>query len=528
MFKSWKSVALGVAAVIAAAAVSSCGGEQKTASTVKVNGDAIYPVECEDTITYWTEFDAQLEGLVENFGETPLAKALEEKTGIKVEYIHPQAGNAGEQVNVLMASNDLPDIVSYNWSAYAGGPQKAIEEGYIYDLTDAVKKWAPALSKYMSEHEGIDKRIKTDEGQIYEFPPIRGVQWITACQGLVMRQDWLDKLGMDAPKSVDELEKVLEGFKTISNRAPLVLRQDQYGFMLWAYGTMPDFYVDGETVKYGPLQPEYKQGLQKLNEWYNKGLLDNNFVSADSKYTQARMLNGDAGAFMGYVVSGMGALLDAKPSDQPSFDLVAVRQPTLDGGKPEYSYTEDIIYQPRCVAISKNCKNLELAVRYLDFGYTDEGHNMYNFGIEGESYTMVDGKPIFTDLIKNNPDGLSFVQAADLYTKGAYAGMFVHDPDYVRQSLTYPEKQQHAYDVWGDSNAADHIMPPVSLSAEEQGEVADVISNINTYVSEKYVAYITGKESFDTYDDFVAQLKSFGIDKVLEYRQNALDRYNKR
>ena len=524
-----KKVLLAVSALTAAAALSACGGStNSTGAEVKVNGDAVYPVECADKLTYWMSFDAQLDGLVENFGETPLAKALKERTGIDVEYIHAQAGSASEQLNVMMASNELPDMVQSNWSAYAGGAQQAAGEGYIYDLTDAVSKWAPALSKYLEENKDVGKRIKTDEGKIFEFPFVRGEQWLTSSQGLIMRKDWLDKLGMETPDTIDDFEKVLEGFKTVSNKAPLVLRPDQYSLVLYAYDAMPDFYIDNGKVKYGPAEPGYKAALQKLNEWYNKGLLDNNFVSVDSKYVQARILNSDAGAFMGYIASGMGAMLDAKPSDQPDFDLVAVKQPTVKGGRPEYSYGEDIVNQPVCVAVSKKCKNLELATRYLDYGFTEEGHNLYNFGIEGESYTMVDGKPTFTELITKNPDGLSFVQAADLYTRAPYAGIFVQDPDYVRQSLTYRDKQEYAYNVWSDSNISEHLMPPVSMSAEEQAEAADIISNINTYVAEKYVAFITGKESFDNYDSFLAQLDSFGINKVIEYRQNALDRYNAR
>ena len=152
---------------------------------------------------------------------------------------------------------------------------------------------------------------------------------------------------------------------------------------------------------------------------------------------------------------------------------------------------------------------------------------LYNFGIEGESYELKDGKPVFTDLITKNPDGLTFAQAAVRYMRSPYSGVFVHDPEYVKQSLTYPE-QQHAYDVWSDTNMTEHLMPPVTLMPEEQSEAADIMNNVSTYASEKYVAYITGQESLDSFGDMQAKIKEYGIDRVLELRQQAYDRYMKR
>ena len=513
--------------MLSAGVLAGCG---KTAvqqgAEVKLSENGIYPVSCEGTLTYWMPLDTRLEGAVNSFGEIPLAKELEKRTGVKVEYVHPQAGQGGEQFNIMLASNELPDIVTYNWAGYAGGADQAIEEQYIYKLNDIIEKYAPALTGYLKNHPEVDKKIKTDNGNYFAFPFVRGEDWMTSSQGIMMRKDWLDKLGLEEPKTIDEFENVLREFKKMGVKAPLVLSTGHLQIMLYAYGTAPDFYVDDGKVKYGYATEEYKQALAKAAQWYKEGLIDSNLVSADPKYIQSRMLNGDAGACFGFVVSGLGTLLDAKPDD--SFDLVAVRQPTLDGSKPEYSYKEDNVVPAAYVAISTNCKNPELAARFLDYGYTEEGHMLYNFGIEGESYNMQDGKPVFSELITKNPDGLSFAQAAVRYSRAQYSGIFEQDPEYVKQSLTYREQQQNAYDVWSDNNMAKHLLPPITLLPDEQSESADIMSNISTYASEKMIAYVTGKESLDTFDEYLAQLKEYGLDRVLELRQNALERYNSR
>lgn len=513
------------AALAAAGTLSSCGnGNVSTGAEVKLNGSEIYPIECEDTLTYWMGIDPRLEGAYTSFGETPLGKEVEKRTGVKVEYVHPQIGQETEQFNILLASNELPDIVTYNWAGYAGGPDQAIDEEYIYKLNDVFEKYAPALTKYLSQNPDVDKKIKTDNGSYYVFPFVRGEEWMTCSQGLILRKDWLDKLGLEEPKTLDELETALRGFKTLGASAPLVLNTEQLQMMLFAYGTAPDFYVNDGKVVYGYATQEYKKALEKIASWYSEGLLDNNLVSVDTKYIQSRVLNGDAGAFYGYVVSGLGALLDAKPSDD--FKLTAVAQPTQNGGKPEFSYKEDNVLAASAAAISTNCKNVELAARFLDFGFTEEGHMLYNFGIEGESYEMADDEPVFTDLITDNPEGLTFVQAAVRYSRAPSSGIFVQDPAYVKQSLTYPEEQQKAYDMWSDTNMSEHLLPPTTLLSEEQNEYAEIMNNVNTYVSEKKVAFVTGKESIDGFDAYLEQLKAYNLDRALELRQNAFDRYN--
>ena len=377
------------AVLLVTGALSSCGGETAhTGAKVTLNGDAVYPLQCDDTLTYWVDLDTRLQGAVDNLGATPFAKELEKRTGVKVEYVHPQAGQTSEQFNIMLASNELPDLVTSNWAGYAGGADTAIEEDYIYKLNDAIEKYAPALSAYLKENPDVDKKIKTDGGNYFVFPFVRGEQWMACAQGLILRKDWLDKLGMNEPKTLDELETVLRGFKTLGANSPLVLSTPQLQMFFYAYGMAPDFYIENGKVHYSYAEEKCREVIQKIADWYKEGLLDNNLVSVDTKYIQSRILNGEAGAYYGYVVSGMGALLDAKPGN--GFALTAVAQPTKDGGKPEYGYAEDTVLAPYAVAISTNCKNLELAARFLDYGYTDEGHMLYNFGIEGESYELKD------------------------------------------------------------------------------------------------------------------------------------------
>ena len=101
-----------------------------------------------------------------------------------------------------------------------------------------------------------------------------------ADQGISVRKDFLDKVGMDIPTTYDEWETVLTAFKDkLGIEAPLFTSKygiDNGEFMA-GYGVAPYFYqVDG-TVKYGPLEDGYKDYLTMMADWYKKGLIDPDF-----------------------------------------------------------------------------------------------------------------------------------------------------------------------------------------------------------------------------------------------------------
>lgn len=139
---------------------------------------------------------------------------------------------------------------------------------------------------------------------------------------LWIRQDWLDKLGMSAPKTMDELEQVMEAFK---NQNPSGLAPDKVtplsiGFktsmstwmgdpswIFGAYGTLPQQWNVAEdgSLEYGSVHPGMKQGLTKLNEWMDKGYIPKEAALWDENKTAEPAVAGTAGIIPGpYWMSG--------------------------------------------------------------------------------------------------------------------------------------------------------------------------------------------------------------------------------
>ena len=149
----------------------------------------------------------------------------------------------------------------------------------------------------------------------------------------------------------------------------------------------------------------------------------------------------------------------------------------------------------------------------------------YNFGVEGESYEMKDGYPTFTDLILNNPDGLSATQALSKYTHCSYEGTYQTDERFFKQQYKY-DKQKEAIDVWSETNAYKHILPgATSISGEENSEYSKIMNDINKYVNEMTTKFIMGIEPISKFEEFREHISALGIDKAIEIKQAGYDRH---
>ena len=135
---------------------------------------------------------------------------------------------------------------------------------------------------------------------------------------------------------------------------------------------------------------------------------------------------------------------------------------------------------------------------------------MMNFGIEGESYTVEDGKYVYTDVILNNPDGLSISEALQMYCRAtAQAPGFKQAPEYLEQYYEYPQ-QTEALKLWEANTEPNRqtMLPTLNSTPEEAETIASIKAELETYVDEQRWNFVTGKESLDNYDQFVETLKN--------------------
>ncbi|WP_211745608.1 extracellular solute-binding protein [Paenibacillus sp. Marseille-Q4541] len=511
--------------------------DENTGETDVVAEVTTYPIKTDETLTYWAEITGNLVGVKASHAEVPFFQEWQKVTGVPLTFTAPPTGQAKESLNVMLASGDLPDMIEYNFLDFPGGPEKAISDGYIIKLNDLINKYAPNLKKYLQENPDVDKMVKTDSGSYYTFPFIRGDEYLKVYQGPIIRKDWLDELGLPVPETIDEWTTTLRAFKEKKGASapfsvvskPRFFNDSGNGAFLGAFGVTRGFYQEDGQVKFGPAEAGFKEYLSLFHDWYKEGLIDKNIATTDTKAVDGNIASGATGASVGNSGSGIGKWQPLVESNDPDAVLVGTPYPVLNkGDKPKFGQRNQAYSSEGTVAITSMAKNPELAVKMLDYGYSEEGHMFFNFGQEGVSYNLEsDGYPKFTDLLMKNPDKLAPAQGIALYARSSYNGPFVQDKRYAEQFFAL-ESQREAVEIWQNTDSAKYNLPPITPTPEESSEYATIMNDINTLVDEMTIKIILGNDPIDQYESYVQKMKQLNLDRAIEIQTAALERYNNR
>ncbi len=523
------ALAIGVALLAFEASTLFAAGGTDNAGVAASSG-------AQKSFTYWVPLNPSGAEVMQDWGDTVSMKELEKKTGVHITFIHPTIGQEVQSFNLMLASGDLPDFIQERELSlyYPGGGDKAISDGVYRDLTDLIASDAPNYRALIQKNDIITKLTVTDTGKRWGmFHITDGAE--PAWTGFVVRKDWLTDLGLKTPVTLDDWYRTLKAFKEKKGAsAPLLVFNTgvpAYNHIISAFDIGGEFYRVGGKVSYGPMQSAYKDYLSLMHKWYQEGLLDPDFMGrTDGGFQVLAPTNLVATNKAGMFATIWGRTANAyvirnDVSDNPAFYLQPIQAPKRVAGQqihfnyPSYEVREG-------VAITRNCKDPVAAVRWLDQMYSVAGSNIINYGAEGDTFTLVDGKPVFTDKVIK-PVGMTAPQALQKYCRWDGPGIV----DYKRMWQLYRASGQgemlKALDVWANDDIS-YVMPPVTLTQEEASENSNIMPDITTYVNEMTVKFIIGGEPLSKFDAFVAQIKNMRIHEALKIQQAALDRFNAR
>lgn len=493
-----------------------------------------FPLDEPVTFTAWntTPSTNPALGLV-TYNDIPVLQAWEEATNIHIEWDIPASGQEKESFNLMITSGEYPDLI---WSVdqyYVGGLDKAVDDGVIIAFNDMMETYAPDYWKLINRDDTLLRDCVTDGGNYAEVfmvnTPDQG-PWY----GMAVRQDWLDDCNLDTPVTYDDWYEMLKAFKEQKGAtAPLWLNykaSDMFSVFSAGYGVAslgnstksPFYQVDG-VVKYGPYEEGYREYITMLNKWYAEGLLDPDYYTrtTDGQVPSTLADTGASGAW-----PDIYTLLEVhnSVSDDPNIDVVAVPAPVKNEGDQLHLRQYNFTRGNGGVSISTACENPELALAWLNRGSQEDVSLSSYYGEEGVTYNMVDGEPQYTELILDNPDGLSFSDALVKYTWRA-PGIYQWD----RELQGVSDKALEAInEIWPSNADGDYMLPNVSLTTEEGNQFSTIMGDLETYVSEMTTKFILGTESLDGYDGFVETMKAMGVEDAIALYQAALDRWNAR
>lgn len=246
----------------------------------------------------------------DNFFTDFIKEGLLRDHNIEVEFVPVPRWTEVEVLNNLLAAGDAPDVcVTYSYPTI----QTYASMGGVLDL-------APYLEKYKDLLPDLWGWLG-DDNIYWNRDPESGTVWAIEARlahntriNTFVREDWLKKLGLEPPTTLEEFEAMLYAFK---NNAELLLGKDadkmipystsfdigwRNNYLLTSF--VPESLTDKERYIYGfddrqLLLPGYKEGVRKLNEWYNAGLIWKDFplYGAGDQTEDNLMKSGYVGAF---------------------------------------------------------------------------------------------------------------------------------------------------------------------------------------------------------------------------------------
>jgi putative aldouronate transport system substrate-binding protein len=496
-------------------------GTENALSGVTASG---YPIVTDGSVTlrYWAFLNPGAAKYIQSNAENTGYQEVERQTGVKIEWIHPAGGMEREQFNLLMVSEDLPDLIA-SASYYKGGEFQGLYDGFFLNLTKLIPQHAPDYYKLMRDDPEFNREISDEDGNVCGFYCYKPIGDPPAFR-VLLRKDILDKLGKDVPRIIADYESLFDAMLTLGVVPYMLASNGIERQFVGAYGILPKFYKDvNGTVQFGQVQPEFKQYLELMNRWYSKGYISKDFTSVNLTQIQTLFDSGKLGMWIGSIDANYSRGLTA------GFEIAPAPFPRVKLGDKLHHQDFDIWpvngRDNRMAAIGAKTKYPEIAVRWLNFGYAEKGRDVYNWGVEGFNYHVVNGKKVYDDIMLNNPrfstEDTNHIYKMLFAPKLMEYGV-VNNPNILRDPRVLAART-----MWADDPDVDASLnlPPYQLTEEEQNLRSQLLAEINTYADEMTLKFITGVENLDRFDVFVSTLNSMRLPELLKSEQKAYDRY---
>lgn len=502
-------------------------GDESQAETAETGEFQLPIVDEPTTLSYFVADDSNAAIMTTDWNDNEFYQEMERRTGVHLEFEMVSSADYQTNFNLMIASGNLADMIYVGASYYAEGVDAAIDDGYFLDLTDLVDEYMPNYEKVRTSDVQYELLSTTDSGRlgaVYELRQSKQGPWL----GLWIRQDWLDDLGLETPVTFDDYHEVLTAFKNEKGAtAPLILNfsgsDGEFGTMSGGLNVLNSWQLD-ETgkVNFGPYMDAWKEYVTIMHQWYTEGLIDPDFMATDERTADmAKVVTGASGLFAALYT--MPSVYEAA-SEDPNMNLAPVNPPVMNEGDEGHIRLRDS-YTSGNTAISADSENWEVALRWLDYLYTDEGALLANYGVEGDTFEFDEnGEPVFTDKILNNENGWTMTQTVASYLCPS-AGI-ANWSDWTRELAGVPEKDQACYDVWSEFSDDWRLPSSVTLTQEESTERAALYADISTIVKEQTAQFISGALDIESnWDAYISALEASGMERAIEITQAAYDRY---
>lgn len=435
----------------------------------------------------------------------PHVQYVAERTGVEYQLITtPPGSEPAEFINLMIASDDLPDILR----PIGGVEQTLIQQGGALALDDLLPEYAPHVWESIPQEAWDVVRSASEDGKIYYVPKV----YLIPERAALLRQDWLEAVGMEMPKTTEEYKEMLRAFRDQdpngngkADELPTSGREfgrwmdhlfAMFGVAMWEGYPEWDIY-DGE-IQYAGITDNMKAAIGFIRELYAEKLLDNEtFLNKGDVWT-AKINNNLVGSWY-HLPANLRDRYTAMLQAAPEAYVVGMPLPKAEGFNG--FITQKSMGEPEWLIPKAAEAKAPYALKLLDFFYDPANDEFGRFGIEGMHHEVVDGKKVLLPADDNRPLALGM---RNLTTQ--------KDMD-IRIEQTFPEEmQQMVKDIFEVSKADARRIAGDGLPSTVYAGYPDIQSH--KLFQEYLTKVVIGEWELDQFDEFVERWYASGGEEV--------------
>ncbi len=433
-------------------------------------------------------------------------KYIKDNAGVEPVAITPPAGTEAEKLNLMLSSDEPIDMFWGNWQDYAS--KNAIEP-----LNDLLDKYGQDIKKGWPESSW--KMVTDKDGKIWGLPRTGDI----AVYPTFIRKDWLDKLGLQMPKNFEELENVLKQFKEkdpsgtgetiplIADKAGLEMGYFA-GFLDSGSGNWVDK-TDGK-VKLNEQRSEYKQFVGMVADWYKKGYLYKEALTANRDRYKELIKQNKVG-----VITTWGSTMPMVYQDLkdlvPTMDYQMVH--TLQGPKGKIETLSPA--GTNAIMIPKKSKNKEAMIKYINWEFKNLDNNMTAwYGIKDKDWKWADeANHVYERLNTNYGSDLVTGLGSPLKER-----LFITNDPKLKFYLEWYRDWQFNYERTKKTEDYGVLYDNKKLADE-----VPTLGDLGRLRTEAFTKFVTGARPMAEWDKYLDELNKAGADK---WSQAVTKQYN--
>lgn len=554
--KNWKKLIAVICMLAIVCSFAACGGksastddDSNTQAQIAAQMDAYTPYDEPVVLTKGTTV-LGAGGLPQgdDYGNNVFTRYIESTQNIKTEIAWSVDNSTyASKVALCIANGDIPDFLIVDRSTF----KQMVDNDLLADLSTV---YDACISDFLRQQldsygEGLFRDVTVD-GKLMGIPSPA----LNNCQNVLwIRSDWLEKAGLEAPRTLDEVEATARKFIDMKlggdNTVGITTTSNLYeGYnsswgldtVFSCFGAYPGSWLEKDgAVTYGSIEPEIKDALETLRKWYSSGILDKEFAVRDEASRQSLIGGGKCGMYFGvwWPSNGVADIIEL----DPEADWIAVQAPLDADGK-----LKAIDHDPlqEILVVSKKCKHPEAVIKALNAGYdvlrcnTEYGNPYAEQAEEAYKYffeTSPQGWGVMTVPIEINWSdcvgriATEMEQAIEQEDPSCLSITgFESSYEYILYNAQHPKEnrvyyQEYLARIVGAGAASEDSLEVIPACFYGTTKTMSTLwSSLEKMENSTMLKIVMGEEDISSFDDFVDRWRNAGGDQIIAEVEKAI------